>query len=525
MQRGINWMLSAIRPTLGPLPGIVALERGSSRNQAPELMDNAALTARRVIELADRDADMGAMLLRGMLWRVHQSAGDGSATAAVLFGSVFNGALRYITAGGNAMRVRHYLEQGMRVVFEELTAMSRPVEGQAQLAQVAQAICYDQPLANLLGEIFDIIGEYGQFEMREGRTRDLVREYVEGVYWDGGLLAREMITDLVKGRTDLENAAILLTTCDVENPHQLIPTLDAAIQAGIGSLMIVARSLSPVVVSLLVASQTRSRINTIAVKMPTSYGIPEAATLKDLQLLIGGRPVIRDAGDTLEAVTLADLGRARRVWGDKNYFGIVGGQGDARALRTHLAQLRSAYAQTRDPDERDQLRRRIGKLMGGSAILWVGAASESEVKFRKEVAERTAQALRGAILEGALPGGGVAFLACRPRLRTLMQASEDPDERAAYSILLRALEEPARTIVRNAGYNPDEIMVEIKHAAPECGFDVRTGQVVNMVQAGIMDASGATKEAWHTAVSSAAMALTVDVLVHKTQPEQATVPE
>jgi chaperonin GroEL len=525
MQRGINWMLNAIRPTLGPLPGIVALERNSSRNEAPELMDNAALTARRVIELADRDADMGAMLLRGMLWRVHQSAGDGSATAAVLFGSVYNEALRYITAGGNAMQLRRHLDRGMRVVLEGLTAMSKPVEGQARLTEVAQAICYDPPLAHMLGEIFDIIGEYGQFEMREGRTRDLEREYVEGVYWDGGLLAREMIVDIAKQRADLENPAILLTNCDIEEPRQLIPTLDAAIQAGIGSLMIIARSLSPVVVSLLVASQTRTRIKSIAVKMPFTYGIPEAAMMQDLQLLIGGRPVIKDAGDTLEAVTLADLGRARRVWGDRNYFGIVGGQGDARALRAHLAQLRSAYAQMRDPDERDLLRRRIGKLMGGSAILWVGAASESEVKFRKEVAERTAQALRGAILEGALPGGGIAFLACQPRLRTMLQGSTDPDARAAYSILLRALDEPARTIIHNAGYNPDEIMVEIKHAAPGCGFDVRTGQVTDMLEAGILDATGATKEAWHTAVSSAAMALTVDVLVHKKLPEQAIVPE
>jgi chaperonin GroEL len=525
MRRGINWMLNAIRPTLGPLPGIVALERNVSRNEAPELMDNAALTARRVIELADRDADMGAMLLRGMLWRVHQTAGDGSATAAVLFGSVYNEALRYITAGGNAMQLRRHLDRGMRVVLEELTAMSKPVEGQARLAQVAQAICYDQSLANMLGEIFDIIGEYGQFELREGRTRDLEREYVEGVYWDGGLLAREMIVDFAKQRTDLENPAILLTNWDVQEPRQLIPTLDAAIQAGIGSLMIIARSLSPVVVSLLVASQTRTRINTIAVKLPFTYGIPEAAIMQDLQFLVGGRPVIKDAGDTLEAVTLADLGRARRVWGDRNYFGVVGGQGDARAVRAHLAQLRSAYAQVRDPDERDQLRRRIGKLMGGSAILWVGAASESEVKFRKEVAERTAQALRGAILEGALPGGGIAFLACLPRLRTMMQGSTEPDARAAYSILLRALEEPARTIIHNAGYNPDEIIVEIKHATPGCGFDVRTGQVTDMLEAGILDATGATKEAWHTAVSSAAMALTVDVLVHKKKPEQAVVPE
>ncbi len=518
-------MLNAIRPTLGPLPGIVALERNSGRNQAPELMDNAALTARRVIELADRDADMGAMLLRGMLWRINQSVGDGSATGAVVFGAVYNEALRYIAAGGNAMQLRRHLEHGMRIVLEDLTAMSQPVEGQALLSQVAEAICYDPGLAHMLGEIFDIVGEYGQFEMREGRTRDLVREYVEGVYWDGGLLAREMITNHAKQRTDLENAAILLTTCEIDDARQLIPTLDAAIQAGIPSLLIVARSLSPAAVSLLVADQTRTRIKAIAAKMPFIYGIPESAMMQDLQLLVGGRPVIKDAGDALESVVVEDLGRARRVWGDRNYFGIVGGQGDVRGLRAHLAQLRSAYGETRDPEERDRLRQRIGKLMGGSAILWVGAASESEIKFRKDLAERTARALRGAMLEGALPGGGTAFLACRPRLRTVQQGSADPDERAAYGILLRALEAPARTIIRNAGYNPDEIMVELKHSSEGCGFDVRTGQVSDMRAAGILDASGATKEAWRTAVSSAAMALTIDVLVHTKKPQQAVEPE
>jgi chaperonin GroEL len=247
--------------------------------------------------------------------------------------------------------------------------------------------------------------------------------------------------------------------------------------------------------------------------------------MQDVQMLIGGRPVIKEAGDSLESVTLADLGRARRVWGDRNYFGIVGGQGDPRALRAHLANLRAVYAESRDSEQRDLLRRRIGKLMGGSAILWVGAATESEVKLRKELAERTAQALRGAILEGTLPGGGSAFLACRPRLRQMLRDGQNPDEHAAYRILLRALEEPARTIVRNAGFNPDEVMAEIKHASEDCGFDVRTGQVTNMREAGIVDATGAMREAWRSAVSSAALALSVDVLVHKKQPDQAVNPE
>jgi chaperonin GroEL len=213
------------------------------------------------------------------------------------------------------------------------------------------------------------------------------------------------------------------------------------------------------------------------------------------------------------------LGHARRAWANRSYFGIVGGKGDPRALRKHIVNLRVAFSQAEDPAVRKKLRERIGKLMGGSATLWVGAASELEITARKELAQRTADALRGAIMEGVLAGGGVSLLACRPVLQRALDQSTDADERAAYRILTKAMTEPIRTIIANAGYDASEIMAETKRAEPGHGFDVRSGQIVDMAQAGIFDAASVQAEAVRSAVAGAALALTVDVLVHRRKPE------
>jgi chaperonin GroEL len=205
-------------------------------------------------------------------------------------------------------------------------------------------------------------------------------------------------------------------------------------------------------------------------------------------------------------------------------MGIVAAQGDPRKLREHIAGLRLAFAETRDVEPRAGLRTRIGKLMGGSAILWIGAHTESDIAVRKENAERTANALRSAMLEGSVPGGGTALLACRPTLNAALKNATDPDERAACSILLRALEEPARTIIANAGYDPGDILAEIKHGEHGCGFDVRTGEVTGMVQAGILDLAAVLRDAVRTAVDGAGLALTVDVLVHRRRLPEALLP-
>lgn len=523
IQRGINQMVEAIRPTLGPRPRIVAIDRILD-DRMPELLDDGGTIAKRIIQLPDRDEDMGAMLVRDFLWRLHDQVGDGTATAAVLFQSVYNESVHYLASGGNAMPLRSYLEKGMRAILDHLTSMTVHLAGKEKLSQIAEVICYDPPLAKLLGEIFDIIGEYGRLEIRPGRSRDLEREYVEGMYWERGLFSPEMATDKGRLRTEMENASILISDLEIEEPHQLMPVIALAIEANIRSLLIVASKLSDRAISLLLANNDPERLQAIAVKTPGWSKEQQAWALGDLTVLTGGRPFIKVAGDTLNQVKMEDFGRARRVWADRRNFGVVGGKGNPRALRQHIATLQASFERTDEPVLREELRARIGKLMGGSATLWVGGATELEITARQELAKRTAATVRGAMMEGVLPGGGVSLLACRPVLQRMLDQSTDSDERAAYRILIRAVAEPIRTIIANAGYDASEIMAEIKLAGSGYGFDVTSGQVVDMMEAGIWDAAIVQKSAVYGAITTAALALTVDVLVHRQeQPEHATI--
>ncbi|MBM4459327.1 MAG: hypothetical protein FJ011_16495 [Chloroflexi bacterium] len=533
LQRGINQMVNAIRPTLGPRSRFVAIGK-MDRNRSPELVDNGGVIVRRTLALPDRDADMGAMFVRQMVWRQHERHGDGTATLAVLFQSIFNQGVTYLASGGNAMLLRNYLEKGLRLILAELAAMATSIEGEQALARLAESICYDPALARLLGEIFDIIGEYGRLEVRDGSGRELEREYVEGIYWDAPIVSRQMMEIIQKKgpapgsqpgerplvRAELENPAILISDLEIQEPRDLVPALSMAIKNQVRNLVIVARSISDNAIAVLLANRNPEKLVAIGVKTPGTLLDDMADAMRDLAALTGGQPLWSAAGDTLARLTPEHLGRARRAWADLSYFGIVGGGGDPRVLRDHIAALRASFRQTEDADARKKLRERIGKLMGGAAMLFIGAATETEMAVRKELAVRTADAVRGAMLEGVMPGGGVALLDCRPALQRLLKQATDLDERAAYRILIRGLEEPARTLIANAGADPSEIMAEIKHAGPGHGFDAAAERVIKMTEADIWDAASTLRGAVTTAVMSAGLALTTSVLVHHRKPTQ-----
>ena len=518
LRGGINKLVAAIRPTLGPLPRLVVNEKESKVGR-PEFLDDGAVIARRVIQLPSREEDMGAMYLRQVLWSLHEKAGDGTATAAVMFQTIFNEGLRYIVAGGNAMRLREQLEAAGDQVIAELEKQVTHLKGKEQLASLARTICYDQPLAKMLGEIFDIIGEYGRLEIRPGRSRDLEREYVEGMYWNSGILSRLLLPDPIQGRVQLENTAVLCCDLEIKEAQELTAALDAAVRAGHKSLLLVAAAISERAMALLLTN--RDKIQVVAVKAPALDSITRSEALNDIALLTGGKAFFKAAGDTLDNLQPADLGQTRRAWADADYFGIVGGQGDPRQLRQHIAQLRTALATLDDQDIRKRLQERIGKLMGGSAILWVGANTVLDIEARKTLAERTAEAMRGAIRDGVLPGAGVAFLECRKFLQNKKHAAQDSDERMAYNIVLKALETPTRVLIENAGFKPNEELARITLNGPGSGFDAVKGKVVNMSLAGIYDSASVVKAATFNAVHGAALALTVDVLIHRKDPPEA----
>ncbi len=464
LQRGAATLVAAVEPTLGPLPRYTAIQRATTGG--PEILDQAGVIARRVIALPDPDEDVGAMLVRHLMWQMTERVGDGGATAGVLFLAIYRAGRTYVTAGGNPMVLRGHLEAATRVVLAELDGMVRPVEGREALANLARSVCFDDQLAAVLGEIFDIIGEYGGLDIRTGRGRDLEREYVEGMYWDGGLLSRELTTDSARLRGELEDAAVLVSNLEITDVRDLADFLSQCAAGGVKTLFIVARSISNEAMSVLVVNNNAGSMKTLAARCPIS-GTTVHDDLEDMAVLTGARAFHMDAGDSIRSVRVADLGRARRAWVDKDYLGVSGGGGDPRAVRTHLANLRHAYgASQRDGEARQKLRRRIGKLLGGAATLWIGAATEAEMEPRKALAERTAESLRAALVDGALPGGGAAFLACRKALRDCGNAATTPDERAAYRILAQALEAPARTILRNAGAEVAAAMAGIDAAPP-----------------------------------------------------------
>jgi len=523
LQRGIGQLVAAIRPTLGPLPRVVAYHQLVT-NKMPEMLTKGGIVARRIIQLPDRNADAGAMLLRHLLCRLHDEYGDGTATAAVLFESIFDRSVTYLVSGGNATRLRHFLEQGMQIILNELSARTIPVDGKEQLAHIAESICGDPPLARLLGEVLDIIGEHGQLEIRPVRSRELFREYMEGMSWKADLFSRDMLTDAARTKVMLESAAILITDLEIEDPRDLLPAISAATQNGLTSLVVVATKLSPAIIATLLGNRQPGKFEGIAVRTPGMNAAEEAAALEDLAILTGGRAFLRAAGDDLHGVIFQDLGRARRVWANMTRFSIVAGQGDPRRLREHIRSLRAAAGQVTDRDERGRLLKRVGQLMGGVATLHVGGATELEIQTRKELAEETAGSLRAAIREGVVPGGGTALLDCRPALRRALDRSTDVDERAAYRILLKAVEAPARAILGNAGLDASEVLARIKQAGPGHGFDVMAGQVVEMAQAGVYDVAAVQKAAVRGAITTAGLALSVDVLVHHKKPEESVNP-
>jgi chaperonin GroEL len=523
MQRGINKLVEAIRPTLGPLPRTVAVDRVLDRRM-PELLDDGGTIAKRITRLPDPGEDAGAMLVRDFLWRLQEQAGDGTATGAVLFQSVYNRSMRYLASGGNPVRVRFFLERSMRAVIDQLASMTVRLEGRKRLVQAAGTLCGDARLAELLGEIFDIVGEYGRLEIRPGRGLSLEREYVEGMYWDRGVVSRSMLADTARARTEMQDTTIVISDLKIEDPLQLRPVFDLALRSGTRSLLVIAGEYSERAIGMLLANSSPEKLRIIAVRAPGWDAEEQAWALADLSVLTGGRPLVSVTGDTFDGMMPNDFGRARRMWADRFTFGIVGGGGDPRAMRRHIARLRACCESTADPVLHDKLRARVGKLLGGTAVLRLGGETELEIEARKELAKRTAAVMRAAMMSGVLPGGGTALWMCRPVVERMLGRSTDPDERATCSILRETLEEPIRTIIRNAGVDSGRILDEIEATGPGHGFDVRSGRVVRMMEAGIWDAAAVVESAFYGAVSTAGLALTIDVLVHRRhQPSHATI--
>ncbi len=524
-QRGARRLIATLRPTLGPFPRSVLVmpERGIGRT--PDLLDSGGLIARRMLQLADFRDDPGAMYVRHMVWRLYETVGDGTVTAAVLFQELFERGERYVAAGGDPMRVRRHLIAGAERVCAALADQAVAIEGRAQIARLAESVCYDAELSALFSEVFDIIGAEGQLDIHTLHRPGVEREYVEGMIYEGSVLSRLMYTDEVRRRADLENAAVALSDVSVDDPRELIPVMEAALASGTRSLVLVVDHLSDAAMTLLdVNRRTGALLMSFAVRPPGLAREEQMAALDDMAVITGAHPILRAAGASLATIKPAQLGRVRRAWADTAHFGLAGGKGDPRALRAHIHAIRQALHAATDAALRRRLQQRLGRLMGGMATVRIGGASDLEIKTRKALAQRTADTLRGALREGVVPGGGSALLACRPAITTIRHASNDVDERAACDIWLHALTAPARVIAANAGYDPDAIAGTLTGLPPGWGLDVRSGMYTDMARAGILDSVAVLTAAVRTAATSAALALTIDVQVYRRSPEASIEP-
>ncbi|MYD09398.1 MAG: hypothetical protein F4X02_05060 [Chloroflexi bacterium] len=519
LRRGFARLTQAVAPTLGPLP-----RRAVAQNlEKLELLDDGGLIARRIIALPAQDEDVGAMLLRQVMWRMHQHAGDGVAATAVLYEAIYNEGLRFIAAGVDPMRLRGRLMELLPGLSERLTADTRFLSTEHELSAAAFSVCYDEEMARILGEIMYTVGPHAQVDVREGHGRGMEYNYVAGCYWKGGAQSKEMLRGGHRQVAELHDAAILVTDMEIEEPAELVPLMQLALRRGIKELLLIVASISDKGLSVVLDKRISDKIRTVVAKIDEFHPGDLHQAHGDICLLTGGRPILLKAGDSLETVRADDFGGARWVWVDDKNFGFASGKGDPRAVRELARRLRRTYAETDDDDTRARALNRLGKLNGGLATVYVGGIAKDEIRQRKDLAERTIRALRGAARDGVIPGGGTALVACRDWLLAEAAGYDDLEGRAACLILAHAAEAPMRRLLANAGYDPSEIMAQLR-PGDSTGLDVMKRAFVDVAAAGIVDVAQVQVEALRRAVSSAALALTIDVLVLHREPETMTEP-
>ena len=522
LKSGIETLAGAVTPTLGPLIGPVALD-DTTRKGSPELLDDGGAIARRILQLDDRDADVGAMLLRETLWRQREQFGDGAATAAALYQTVFAEGHRFINAGGNDMLLRQKLEQGMNVMLYDLRQHVTRLSTQEEIERLALSICGDHDIAATLADIFDVLGPHGAIEVRDG-GRELQHEFFLGSYWESKVPSNIVFEGVVGERIELKNTAWLISDFELDDLHALVKLVTDAYQAGFGSLAIVAKSFSEQILAAQGANSRMEDFKLVYIE-PSGMVDEQEAALDDLALITGGQVLRAITGHSLDTISREMLGESELAWLDRHRFGIIAGAGVETAVQLEIDALERRF--DKSDDERQQLvsRARIGRLRGGSAIIYCAGSSDSEMRYGKELITRTIAVMRSGLLQGTLPGGGSALLRCVKRLRQRYDGSADLHERAAWRILMKAAEAPCRTLLANAGHEaPGVVLDEIQSEANGAGYDLRAGRIVEMNEKGVVDSAAALMAAVRNGIGGAALALTVDTIVHRVNPPLAIDP-
>ena len=502
---GVEKLSKAVKVTLGPKGRNVVIEK---KFGAPTITKDGVTVAKE-IELEDPYENLGAEMVKEVASKTSDVAGDGTTTATVLAESIYREGLKNVAAGANPMQLKRGIEKAVEVIVEELKKISTPIKDRKEIAQVATiAANNDKVIGDKIADAMDKVGKDGVITVEEGKTMDTELKLVEGMQFDQGYLSPYFVTDTERMECVLDNPYILIHEKKISSMKNLLPVLEKVAQSG-KPLIIISEETEGEALATLVVNKIRGTFSCCAVKAP-GYGDRRKAMLEDIAILTGGRAVTEDLGIKLENITLNDLGQAKRVTIDKENTTIVEGNGSADAVKARIAQIKKEIEGSDSEYDKEKLQERLAKLAGGVAIINVGAATEVEMKEKKARIEDALHATRAASEEGIVPGGGVALLRARKKLSSLKLIG---DEAIGVKVVDRALEEPLRQIVSNAGQVGEVIVQRLLNEKDRIGYDAETDKVTDMFEAGIIDPTKVTRSALQNAASIASLMLTTEALI------------
>ncbi|MCS7063744.1 MAG: chaperonin GroEL [Methylacidiphilales bacterium] len=505
LARGVEKLAAAVKATLGPSGRNVVLDK----KFGSPIITKDGVTVAKEIELEDPFENIGAQLVREVASKTSDVAGDGTTTATVLAEAIYKQGLKNVTAGANPTEIKRGIDKAVDAIVKELKVISKEVKNKDEIRQVATVSAnWDRQIGEIIADALEQVGKDGTVTVEEAKSIETTFEVVEGMQFDKGYLSPYFVTNPETLEAQLENAYILIHEKKISNLKDLLPLLEKIAKAG-KPLLVIAEDVEGEALATLVVNKLRGTLQVCAVKAP-GFGDRRKAILEDIAILTGGRCITEDLGIKLENITLEDLGRAKRVVVEKENTTIIEGAGREEDIKGRIAQIRKQIDDTTSDYDREKLQERLAKLAGGVAVINVGAATETEMKEKKARVEDALHATRAAVEEGIVPGGGVALIRAQAALD---KVKAEGDEQIGVDIIRRAVEAPLRTLVANAGGEGSVVVNEVKARKGSEGYNVATGEYVDMFKAGVVDPTKVTRCALQNAASIAGLLLTTEAVV------------
>ena len=514
--KGVNQLADAVKVTLGPKGRNVILEKSFG---AP-LITKDGVTVAKEIELEDKFENMGAQLVKEVASKTSDVAGDGTTTATVLAQAIYREGVKLVTAGHNPMEIKRGIDKAVEAAVAELKSISKPIKDHKEIAQVGTISANsDKTIGDILAEAMEKVGKEGVITVEEAKAMETTLETVEGMQFDRGYISPYFVTDPERMEAIMEDALILIHDKKISNMRDLLPVLEPVAKQG-RPLLIISEDIEGEALATLVVNKLRGTLNVAAVKAP-GFGDRRKAMLEDIAVLTGGKVISEEIGFKLENASLDMLGRAKRIVVDKENTTIIDGAGSEADIQGRVKQIRAQVEETKSDYDREKLQERLAKLVGGVAVVKVGAATETEMKEKKARVEDALHATRAAVEEGIVPGGGVALLRC---INALQNFQVEGEQKFGVEIVKRALEEPLRQIANNAGQEGSIVVNKIMGESGSFGFDAASDQYGDMLAAGIIDPTKVTRSALQNAASVAGLMLTTEACIAEKPKKEAPMP-